>query len=182
VPLAVLTGTPLLLAGCSSRSSAFPRSGTFFPAKVSFLLSMRYYAGNWAYNIWLFRKGAVKKLDRLKKASDTVYVQLAKFVPDPLQLEVAKAMMLVTRFMHCEGRPLLEALPAAVDDIEDYEWHEGELHRRHGARLELRRRSPERRAAAARDPAAVRLRGGRRARGLGRVAAAVRRDHALAGH
>jgi len=35
--------------------------------------------------------------------------------------------MLVSRFMHCEGRPLLEALPAAVDDIEDYEWHEGEL-------------------------------------------------------
>ena len=26
-----------------------------------------------------------------------------------------------------EGRPLLEALPRAVDDIEDYEWHEGEV-------------------------------------------------------
>ena len=29
--------------------------------------------------------------------------------------------------MHFEGRPLLEALPKAVDDIEDYEWMEGEV-------------------------------------------------------
>jgi hypothetical protein len=35
--------------------------------------------------------------------------------------------MYVSRFMHFEGRALLEALPAAVDDIDDYEWHEGEL-------------------------------------------------------
>src|SRR5262249_24173132 len=31
------------------------------------------------------------------------------------------------RFMHFEGRPLLEALPNAVDDIDDYEWMEGEV-------------------------------------------------------
>ncbi len=48
---------------CSSRSSSSASSasrcfGNFFPARVSFLLSMRYYAGNWAYNIWLFKKGA----------------------------------------------------------------------------------------------------------------------------
>ena len=29
--------------------------------------------------------------------------------------------------MHFQGRPLLEALPVAVDDIDDYDWHEGEL-------------------------------------------------------
>ena len=29
--------------------------------------------------------------------------------------------------MHLEGRPLLEALPRAVDDIDDYEWIEGEV-------------------------------------------------------
>jgi hypothetical protein len=63
----------------------------------------------------------------VKKAGATVFEQLAKFVPDPVHLELAKTMMLVTRFMHFEGRPLLEALPAAVDDIEDYEWHEGEV-------------------------------------------------------
>jgi hypothetical protein len=128
VPLATLGETPLLLAALLISLAVVPAIGNFFPARVSFLLSMRYYAGNWAYNIWLIRKGgAAKKLDRLTKASGDVFEQLAKFVPDPTQLEMAKAMMLVSRFMHFEGRPLLEALPVAVDDIENYEWHEGEL-------------------------------------------------------
>ena len=29
--------------------------------------------------------------------------------------------------MHFEGRPLLEALPVAVDEIDQYEWYEGEV-------------------------------------------------------
>jgi hypothetical protein len=29
--------------------------------------------------------------------------------------------------MHLEGRPLFDALPRAVDDIEEYEWVEGEV-------------------------------------------------------
>jgi nitrite reductase/ring-hydroxylating ferredoxin subunit len=36
-------------------------------------------------------------------------------------------MGLVSRFMHFEGRPLLEALPRAVDHIDDYDWLEGEV-------------------------------------------------------
>ena len=125
--LSALTETPLLLTALLLSLAVVPTIGNFFPSKVSFLLSMRYYAGNWAYNIWLIKKGAAQKLDRVKKAGDTVYVQLAKFVPDPTHLEVAKTMMCVSRFMHAEGRPLLEALPRAVDDIDDYEWHEGEI-------------------------------------------------------
>ena len=125
--LATLVQAPVLLALLLVSLAVVPAIGNFLPARVSFLLSMRYYAGNWAYNIWLIRKGAVGKLDRLKKAGATVFVQLAKFVPDPVQLEVVKAMMCVSRFMHFEGRPLLEALPRAVDDIDDYEWHEGEV-------------------------------------------------------
>ena len=39
------------------------------PSRVSFLLAMRYYAGNWAYNIWLFRGDAVRKLAKLVKAA-----------------------------------------------------------------------------------------------------------------
>jgi hypothetical protein len=104
-----------------------PAVGNFFPSRVSFLLSMRYYAGNWAYNIWLIRQGAVPKLAKLKKSGDTVFAQLAKLVKDPLHLEVAKTSMFVSRFMHFEGRALLEALPHAVDDIDDYEWHDGEV-------------------------------------------------------
>jgi hypothetical protein len=125
--LTALTQMPLLFAALLLSLAVVPAIGNVLPSRVSFLLAMRYYAGNWAYNIWLFKKGSTRKLDRLKKAAPLVYEQLAKLLPDPVQLEVAKTAMCVSRFMHFEGRPLLEALPAAVDDIDDYEWHEGEV-------------------------------------------------------
>ncbi|MBY0275569.1 DUF3556 domain-containing protein [Candidatus Binatia bacterium] len=126
--LSALTQQPLLLTILLLSLAVVPTFGNFIPSKASFLLSMRYYAGNWAYNIWLVRKGgAAQKFDKLKKSAPLVYDQLAKLVPDPVQLEVAKTMMTVSRFMHFEGRALLEALPAAVESIEEYEWHEGEL-------------------------------------------------------
>jgi Transmembrane protein of unknown function (DUF3556) len=103
--------------------------GNFFPKHLSFLLSMRYYAGNWAYNIWLFRGDSVEKLKRLKMASGTMREQLEAVIPDSERemIEIALAMSMSSRFMHLEGRPLLEALPRAVDHIDHYEWHEGEL-------------------------------------------------------
>ena len=119
---------PWLLAALLFSLVVVPTFGNFVPSRVSFLPSMRYYAGNWAYNIWLFEKGdAVEKLKKLKKASGTVNEQLADLVEDPTELEFAKAMMCVSRFMHFQGRPLLEALPVAVDDIEAYDWYEGEV-------------------------------------------------------
>ena len=123
-----MTAMPLLLAAMLFSLLAVPLFGNFVPAKVSFLPSMRYYAGNWAYNIWLVKSGeTVKKFGKLKKASAPVYEQLVEYVEDPVELEAAKTVMSVSRFMHFEGRPLLEALPVAVDDIEDYDWYEGEL-------------------------------------------------------
>ncbi len=106
-----------------------PTIGNFFPKYVSFLLSMRYYAGNWAYNVWLLRKdtNAAAKFDKLKKASTTVRQQFREVMPDDDAVEIACAMMMASRFMHLQGRPLLEALPQAVDDIENYDWYEGEL-------------------------------------------------------
>jgi hypothetical protein len=119
---------PLLLAALLFTLVAVPTFGNFVPSKVSFLPSMRYYAGNWAYNVWLFKKnGCTEKLGKLVKASGTVFEQMEEMIPDPLQLEFAKTMMLVSRFMHFQGRPLFEALPVAVDDIDEYEWHEGEV-------------------------------------------------------
>ncbi len=127
VSLSALTETPLLLAALLFSLAVIPTIGNFVPSRVSFLLSMRYYAGNWAYNIWLFRKGTTDRLNAIPKAAPVVYEQLAKLVPDPTQFEMAKMMMCVSRYMHTEGRALLEALPHAVDDIEAYEWHEGEV-------------------------------------------------------
>jgi hypothetical protein len=106
-----------------------PLVGNFFPSRVSFLLSMRYYAGNWAYNIWLFRKDGdgLEKLGKLTKSAGTVRDQLAALGVEGQDLELAMALMPATRFMHFEGRPLLEALPKAVDRIEHYDWLEGEV-------------------------------------------------------
>ncbi len=56
---------PLLVAVIVVIGVAIPVIGNFRPDKISFLPSMRYYAGNWATSQWLFRKdGAEEKLDR----------------------------------------------------------------------------------------------------------------------
>jgi hypothetical protein len=122
-----LGSLPLLVAFLFFCLFVVPCYGNFVPSRVSFLLSMRYYAGNWAYNIWLVRKDAVHKLDKLTKPAGTMREQLQSLLDDEEMVEVALAVAMSHRFMHLEGRPLLEALPRAVDDIDDYEWIEGEV-------------------------------------------------------
>ena len=56
-----LGSLPLLLAFLVLCLFIVPCFGNFFPSRVSFLLAMRYYAGNWAYNIWLVRKGSASR-------------------------------------------------------------------------------------------------------------------------
>jgi hypothetical protein len=104
-----------------------PLYGNFVPSRVSFLLAMRYYAGNWAYNIWLVRKGSAAKFAKLVKAAGTFREQLEKMLGDRTAVDMAVTLSMAHRFMHFEGRPLLEALPKAVEDIDAYEWMEGEV-------------------------------------------------------
>lgn len=118
---------PFLVTFLAFWLAVVPAYGNLVPSRVSFLLAMRYYAGNWAYNIWLVRKDALPKLDRLTKLAGTMREQLAGLLPDPQQVDVACAMSLAHRFLHLEGRPLLDALPKAVDDIDAYEWMDGEV-------------------------------------------------------
>ena len=47
--------------------------------------------------------------------------------PTPSSSTWRSRSSLAHRFMHLEGRPLLEALPRAVDRIDDYEWIDGEM-------------------------------------------------------
>ncbi|HEV7733692.1 MAG TPA: DUF3556 domain-containing protein [Candidatus Binatia bacterium] len=125
--LLALGAAPWLTAFLVFALVLVPAYGNFVPGRVSFLLAMRYYAGNWAYNIWLVRKGSAEKFDKLTKAAGTMRQQLEKLLPDPTAVEVALTMALSHRFMHLEGRPLFDALPRAVDDIDDYEWNDGEV-------------------------------------------------------
>jgi hypothetical protein len=125
--LLALGETPWLAAFLFFSLVLVPLFGNFFPARVSFLLSMRYYAGNWAYNIWLVRKGSAVKFKKLVKAAGTFREQLEKLLGNPTAVDVAVTLAMAHRFMHFEGRPLLEALPRAVDDIDAYDWMEGEV-------------------------------------------------------
>ncbi len=128
VPFSTLDD-PLLVAILAVICVGLPVLGNFRPDLVSFLPSMRYYAGNWATSQWLFRRdtGAEEKLDReIVKAAPIVGEQLAKFY-DPETVEVLLYKGLAFRAMHSHGRALNGLLPRAVDDVEAYRVREGEL-------------------------------------------------------
>src|SRR5206468_694287 len=78
-----LGATPWLAAFLFCSLVIVPAYGNFVPGRVSFLLAMRYYAGNWAYNVWLVRKGSAEKFAKLRKAAGTMREQLEKLLPDP---------------------------------------------------------------------------------------------------
>lgn len=118
---------PLLVAFLAFFLVAIPLYGNFVPRNVSFLMAMRYYAGNWAYNVWFFRGDAQKKLNRLTKASLTMREQLSEMLDDEEAVEMAMIMMPAMRLMHLQGRVLHEAIPRAFENVDDYEWMEGEV-------------------------------------------------------
>ena len=106
---------------------AIPVIGNLRPSKVSFLPSMRYYAGNWATSLWLFRDDALFTLDdKLIKSADTFMSQLSRFYDD-LTIRGVVGRAFAFRSMHLHGRILNALLHEAVDDIERYEVVDGEL-------------------------------------------------------
>jgi hypothetical protein len=120
---------PLLLVILGLVCVGLPLLGNFRPDLVSFLPSMRYYAGNWATSQWLFRKdtGAEDKLDaEIVKAAPIVTRQLEKFY-DREMIDVLVYKGLAFRSMHSHGRALNALTMRAVTDVDEYEVREGEL-------------------------------------------------------
>lgn len=104
-----------------------PILGNLFPQWVSFLVSMRYYAGNWAYSVWLFKKGCEEKLDdHIVKCADTVEKQLRIFY-DERTAHTLLSKVIAFRSMHLHGRILQDLIPQLTDNIDDYVWRDGEL-------------------------------------------------------
>lgn len=127
VPFSTLED-PLLIGIIVAGGVIVPIVGNFRPDKVSFLPSMRYYAGNWATSQWLFAKdGAEEKLDRtLVKPARVVVEQLTRlYGRETAELMLTKG--LAFRAMHSHGRALNGLLPRAVQDVEAYSVREGEL-------------------------------------------------------
>ncbi len=104
-----------------------PLVGNFVPSRVSFLCSMRYYAGNWPYSVWLFKGDSSAKLDKgLVKVAPRVQDQL-RILYDEDTITAAISKVMAFRAMHLHGRALQLILPKAVDDIDAYEYLDGEL-------------------------------------------------------
>ncbi len=103
-----------------------PLLGNLRPGSISFLLAMRYYAGNWAYSVWLFRGDSYRKLDKLTKTSPWVYDQLDRFYDRETSVGLVGKVM-AFRLMHLHGRALPRLLPKAIDDLNDYEYLDGEI-------------------------------------------------------
>ena len=103
-----------------------PLVGNLVPSRVSFLVAMRYYAGNWAWNAWLFRGDAQKKLGRLKRASPLLREQLERFAPTEAASMDSRGMAF--RSLHLQGRCLGLLLPKALGGrpFEEYRYVDGE--------------------------------------------------------
>ncbi|MCX6198026.1 MAG: DUF3556 domain-containing protein [Bacteroidetes bacterium] len=119
--------SPVLIAVLFFSLLIIPLLGNLFPQWISFLLSMRYYAGNWAYSIWLFKGDSEEKLNSsLIKSCPTVMHQLDKFY-DEKTARLLFSKVIAFRAMHLHGRALQLLVPKAVNDIELYQWRDGEL-------------------------------------------------------
>jgi hypothetical protein len=137
VSITAVLSMPFLTAFLAFMLVFLPAFGNFFPRHLSFLLSMRYYAGNWAYNIWWMRKptetspAASDKLKKLTCSSGSMREQLEAMLPDAQMVDLAMEKAYSARFLHMEGKPLLEALPRLFTHVDggtdDYEWWESEV-------------------------------------------------------
>ena len=104
-----------------------PLVGNLAPSRVSFLLAMRFYAGNWPYSVWLFRGESYRKLERLVKAAPWVHDQLARLYDAPTTLGIL-SKVLAFRLMHLQGRAVPVLLPRALEGpLHEYEYLDGEM-------------------------------------------------------
>ncbi len=128
IPLSNLSD-PWLIAGIATICVFLPLLGNLWPDRISFLPSMRYYAGNWATTQWLFRKGSGAELaldTKIPKPARIVVEQVGR-IYDPQMAAFLLNKGLAFRAMHFHGRALNALLPHAVEDVEAYVLREGEL-------------------------------------------------------
>ncbi|MDT5026585.1 MAG: hypothetical protein QOE61_3011 [Micromonosporaceae bacterium] len=108
----------------------FPILGNLRPNLVSFLPSMRQYAGNWASAMWAFAPGCEEKLnDHLVKPALMQKQQLepAMKISEP-EAEVVMQQLLGWRAMHSQGRALNSIMMNNLgDDMDIYTLREAEF-------------------------------------------------------
>jgi hypothetical protein len=103
--------------------------GNVAPRKVSFLIGMRYYAGNWDTSLWCLTPAAIDKLERsVTKAASLPRAQLVRLYGEEVA-EVLTHTGYAFRAMHTHGRALFGLVPRACGPAHetDYFVMDGEV-------------------------------------------------------
>ncbi|GEP35013.1 membrane protein [Nocardioides szechwanensis] len=109
-------------------SASFVVLGSLFPEKISFLVGMRYYAGNWDTSVWCFTQAGLAKFDSgTTKATMLPHQQLEK-IYGPEEAEVPLFTGYAFRSIHTHGRAHFALIPRLCgEDHENYLVMDGEL-------------------------------------------------------
>ena len=105
----------------------YPILGNFRPDKVSFLPSMRQYAGNWASAVWAFAPGAEAKLNKVTRSAKNQVDQFVDFGYEPNWADVTMQRTISWRTLHSQGRGLFSVLLKNLPDIDTRSVREGEF-------------------------------------------------------
>ena len=105
----------------------FPVLGNLRPDLVSFLPSLRQYAGNWASAVWAFAPGAEDKLNAVRRPTANQVDQLVAFGYDRKWADVTMQQVIAWRTMHSQGRGLFSLLLRHLPDIDARTVREGEF-------------------------------------------------------
>ena len=89
---------------------AIPLIGNLVPKRVSFLMAMRYYAGNWPFGVWLFKGDSHKKLERIKKTAEWIPDQVEHYYDRETAIG-SGSRVVGFRLMHLQGRALPSSSP-----------------------------------------------------------------------
>jgi Transmembrane protein of unknown function (DUF3556) len=119
--------SPWLTVVIAAALCFFPVLGNFRPDLVSFLPSMRQYAGNWASAVWAFAPGAEQKLNRVTRSARNHVDQMVDFGYEPAIAEIFTQQPLAWRAMHSQGRGLYSVLLKNLPDIDSRTVREAEL-------------------------------------------------------
>jgi hypothetical protein len=106
----------------------FPVLGNLRPDLVSFLPSMRQYAGNWASALWAFAPGAEAKLNDLAHRPTQNQVDQLQAIGYPAKVaEITMQQTIAWRSMHSQGRGLFSVLATHLPDLEQRTIREAEF-------------------------------------------------------
>src|ERR1700733_4550051 len=105
----------------------YPILGNLRPDKVSFLASMRQYAGNWASAVWTFAPGAEQKLNRVTRSASNQIDQFVAAGYEPEWAEVTLQKTTAWRSMHSQARGLHSLLLTHLPDVDTRTVREGEF-------------------------------------------------------